>query len=328
MGVSSTASQIDDRLAKLVSISSDDPLAPFVMRPGKQYVFSPDGLAVIGYRVRFGTAVVGGDPVGDRGSWAAAVDEFVALMKSKRKRIAVLAAGEVARDLWVQHGLSSVPIGRDVVVRPEQFDLVGRKFRNVRQAIQRTYNAGVAVESYLEMNVPAEVRMELRNIVTQTGRDTERGFSMILGHAFDGSQPESLVVVARDAEGRILGSHRYLRAGPADLSLDIPIRVDDSPNGLDERLIADAVNWARDHDIERLSLAFAPFPDLYSNAHKDLTARIFASLAHAFDPLIKVERLYRYLRKFHAFDQQRFVILKWHQIIPVVLALLTLEFST
>ncbi|MGN6721273.1 MAG: phosphatidylglycerol lysyltransferase domain-containing protein, partial [Marmoricola sp.] len=102
----------------------------------------------------------------------------------------------------------------------------------------------------------------------------------------------------------------------------------DSPNGLDERLIAEAVDWARKNGIERLSLAFAPFPDLYSNVHKNATERLLAALAHAFDPLIKVERLYRYLRKFHAFDQQRFVILKWRQIIPVVLALLTLEFST
>ena len=326
--MSAASSGVDDQLAKLVSISSDDPLAPFVLRPGKEYVFSPDGLAVIGYRVRFGVAVVGGDPVGDRGSWAACVDEFVAQMKSRRKRIAVLAAGEEARELWVRYGLASVPIGRDVVVRPEQFNLVGRKFRNVRQAIQRTKNAGVTVETYLEANVPAEVLRSLRAIVADTGRDTERGFSMILGHAFDGSQPESLVVVARDAEGRILGSHRYLRAGPADLSLDVPVRVNDSPNGLDERLIAEAVDWARKNEIERLSLAFAPFPDLYSNARKNVTERTLAALAHAFDPLIKVERLYRYLRKFHAFDQQRFVILKWHQIIPVVLALLTLEFST
>lgn len=326
--MSAPSRQVDDRLAKLVSISTDDPLAPFVMRPGKKYVFSPDGQAVIGYRIRFGTAVVGGDPVGDRDSWAAVIDEFVAVMKVKRKRIAVLAAGEYAKTLWCAYGFGSVPIGRDVVVRPEHFDLVGRKFRNVRQAIQRTHNAGVTVETYLEMNVPAEVRLALRAIITDTGRGTDRGFSMILGHAFDGSQPESLVVVARDAEGRVLGSHRYLRAGPTDLSLDVPVRVNDSPNGLDERLIAEAVDWAREHRVERLSLAFAPFPDLYSNTHKNLTERTLAALAHALDPLIKVERLYRYLRKFHAFDQQRFVILKWRQLLPVVLALLTLEFST
>lgn len=325
--MSASPDVVDDRLAKLVGISVDQPLAPFVMRPGKHYIFSSDGQAVIGYRVRFGTAVVGGDPVGDRDSWADAVEEFVAQMKSKRKRIAVLAAGEQARDLWVKHKLFAVPIGRDVVVRPEKFDLVGRKFRNVRQAIQRTHNAGVTVESYLEVDVPAAIKLELRNISTSTGRDSERGFSMILGHAFDGSQPESLMVIARDAEGRILGSHRYLRAGPLDLSLDVPVRVNDSPNGLDERLIAEAVNWARGRNIERISLAFAPFPDLYSTTQKTPLERGFAALAHTLDPLIKVERLYRYLRKFHSFDQQRFVLLKWRQLIPVVLALLTLEFS-
>ena len=67
-----------DRLHALVDISVDDPLAPFALRPEKQHVFSPDGRAAVAYRIRFGLAVVGGDPVGDPLSWAAAINEFVA----------------------------------------------------------------------------------------------------------------------------------------------------------------------------------------------------------------------------------------------------------
>jgi len=40
-----------------------------------------------------------------------------------------------------------------------------------------------------------------------------------------------------------------------------------------------------------------------------------------------VERLYRYLRKFHAFDQQRHVMLRWRQLPRTALALLLLEFG-
>ncbi|MDT4962557.1 MAG: hypothetical protein QOF87_2204, partial [Pseudonocardiales bacterium] len=39
------------------------------------------------------------------------------------------------------------------------------------------------------------------------------------------------------------------------------------------------------------------------------------------------ERLYRYLRKFHAFDQHRFVMLRRRQILIVAVALLLLEFG-
>jgi lysylphosphatidylglycerol synthetase-like protein (DUF2156 family) len=50
-------------------------------------------------------------------------------------------------------------------------------------------------------------------------------------------------------------------------------------------------------------------------------------LVHLLDPLISVERLYRYLRKFHSFDQERYVMLRWRQVVRVALAMLLLEFG-
>ncbi len=50
-------------------------------------------------------------------------------------------------------------------------------------------------------------------------------------------------------------------------------------------------------------------------------------MTHLLDPLISVERLYRYLRKFRAFDQERYVMLRWRQVVVVALALLSLEFT-
>jgi len=255
------------------------------------------------------------------------VEGFVALARRDGHRMAVLAAGERARPLWAAHGLSAVPIGRDVVLRPTEFTLVGRRFRNVRQAVQRTRNAGVTVMWWLESEVPEPVRAELRALLRAGGRDRDRGFSMILGRPFDGSQPRALVLVARDRRGRLVGAHRYLRAGQKDLSLDVPVRSAAAPNGVDERLIAEAVGWAAAHGVARVSLAFAPFPDLFAGTGGGARTALLRRVVHVLDPLISVERLYRYLRKFHAFDQERYVMLRWAQVVPVALALLTLEFS-
>jgi lysylphosphatidylglycerol synthetase-like protein (DUF2156 family) len=232
------------------------------------------------------------------------------------------------QETWRAHGLSAFAIGRDVVVRPDEFELVGRRFRNLRQAIQRTHNAGVTVETWLESDVPPSVRLELRALLTASNRDEERGFAMTLGRPFDGRQPDALVLVARDRQGTMVASHRYLRAGEKDLSLDVPLRRPGSPNGVDERLFADAVAWAAVHGIARVSLAFAPFPELFGARHDlGVGRRVLYRLVHLLDPLIKVERLYRYLRKFHSFDQQRHVMLRWSQLPRVALALLLLEFG-
>ena len=56
-------------------------------------------------------------------------------------------------------------------------------------------------------------------------------------------------------------------------------------------------------------------------------AKVAYGAVHLLDPLISVERLYRYLRKFAGLDQQRFVMLRWRQVVIVAWVLLLLEFS-
>src|SRR5258708_24010371 len=67
------------QVSALVAHPASDTLAPFALRHDKSYVFSPDRRAAIGYRVLFGVAAAGGDPVGDPLSYDSAIQEFLAL---------------------------------------------------------------------------------------------------------------------------------------------------------------------------------------------------------------------------------------------------------
>ena len=49
--------------------------------------------------------------------------------------------------------LRAVPIGRDIVIEVSTFDMVGRKYRNLRQAVQRTHNAGVTTQVVAEQDL-------------------------------------------------------------------------------------------------------------------------------------------------------------------------------
>lgn len=312
----------------LVAVSEGDPLAPFALRPEKSYVFAPDGSAAVGYRVRLGTAVASGDPVGSVGGWAGAIEEFMIQAGARKWRVAVLGAGERSKELWSQYGLRCVPIGRDVVVQRSKFELTGRRFRNLRQAIKRSHNAGVTVYFRREGELSADEIAGLRTMMQRAGREDTRGFSMILGRLFDGRSPDAVLAFAQNAAGETVTVHRYLWAGVHDLSLDIPIRLHGAPNGVDERIVAELLAWGEAHHVERVSLAFAPFPDLFVNRnHLGVLGKIAYGAVHLLDPLISVERLYRYLRKFHAFDQERYVMLRWRQVVVVALAALLLEFG-
>src|SRR3954451_18927072 len=136
------AADADDRrhVWALVDRSAGDTLAPFALRTDKTYAFTPDRAAAVAYRVRFGTAIASGDPVGDPERREDAVDAFLALTEANGWRSAVLGSGDRMVEVWRARGMRALPIGRDVVLDVAGFNLEGRAFRNLRQAVQRTHN--------------------------------------------------------------------------------------------------------------------------------------------------------------------------------------------
>lgn len=312
----------------MVGASVCDPLAPFALRVGKTYFWSSAGDAVLAYQMRLGTAVVSGDPVGDREQFAALAAQFVAFTAGRGWRVAVLGAGEQMRAMWLAHGLGSLSIGRDVVLPVDTFTMQGRRFRNLRQAVQRSHNAGVTVSFHAEARVDRHLAAGLLALRDRGHKRGDRGFSMLMGNLLDGTHPDSLIGVAHDRAGQPVAFQRYLRSGPDGLSLDLPVRDPAAPNGVDERLIVDVAGWGKQHGVGWVSLAFAPFADVYAAPRHTLAGSVGYYALHLFDPLIRVGSLYRYLSKFHAVAGQRFVMLRWRQVVPVVAAMLLLEFQS
>ena len=317
----------------LVNATCGDPLAPFAMHSSKSYHFNADKTAAIAYRSRLGFAVVGGDPIGDATQFDNLVVDFARMCRSRGWRIIVLACGDRYLGLWRADRIGSptltVPIGRDVVVDIDHFTLAGRRCRNLRQAVQRTHNCGVTTEVVDEQNLDGALISELTEVLYAAHRAarSERGFCMNLDGVLQGHFPGVKLAIARDGRGRMAAFHRYTTAGHgSEVSLDVPFRRPDAPNGVDERLTVDMIAEAKAHNAQRLSLAFAAFPEIFDATHPGLWQRVAYRLIHLLDPLIKLESLYRYLRKFHAMAERRYVVLCAHHIPPALMVLLSLEF--
>lgn len=322
------------RVWALVNATHGDPLAPFAMQSLKSYHFTADDTAAIAYRTRFGFAVVSGDPIGDETRFPGLVADFAAMCHHRGWRIVILGCSQRRVSLWTDtktlgQSLRAVPFGRDVVIDVAHFDMVGRRYRNLRQAVSRTRNCGITTEVIGEQETDDALLAELAEVVrlSHRGARTERGFSMILDGLLQGRYPGVQLIVARDRSGRVLGFHRYALAGNGDdVSLDVPWRRPHVPNGIDERLSADMIAWSKDHGAQRLSLAFAPFPEIFEDQDRNALQRLLYGMIHLGDPLIRLESLYRYLRKFRALGDRRYVLLSLQLVIPVLFALLTLEF--
>ena len=321
------------RVRALVDATCGDPLAPFAMHTLKSYHFNAAATAVLAYRTRLGFAVVSGDPIGDDAALGQLVADFTKMCRRRGWRIIVLACSQRCLALWHRGvrrpTMLKVPIGHDVVIDVQRFTMVGRRFRNLRQAVQRTHNCGVSTEIVDEQGLDETLAAELAEVLRSAhrGSRTERGFCMNLDGALEGRYPGSKLIIARDREARVQGFHRYATAGHgSDVTLDVPYRRPDAPNGIDERLSIDMIADAKAHNAQRLSLAFAAFPEIFDNKNRGPLHRVFYRLIHLLDPLISLESLYRYLRKFHSLGERRYALLSAHHVPAALIVLLSLEF--
>ena len=327
-------------LRAMVSHPDSETLAPFALRYDKSYVFSRDGRAAVAYRVLAGMAVAGGDPVGAAESWPGAIAEYSELVERNGWRAAVLGAGPAARPLWQEHGLArGIGIGDEVVVDTTAFNLGGRVMRNVRQAVHRTERAGLVTEVVPERSLDPGLAGQLRRIHREWlgAAGHEHGFAMNLDAMARGAHPDALVAVAMAPEGYAVAFQRYLPAGHggpnAALSLDVMPRTPLSPNGVNERLIVDVIEYARTHGYPRVSLNFAAFRPLLAQARQqpaDLTRTQRATIRAIglLDPLIQVDSLYRFNDKFQPGWVPRAVLVgSWFDLPRFAIAAFGLEFA-
>ena len=281
-------------VTELAAGGNADSLAPFATRADKSYVFSPDRRAALGYRVLFGTALVGGDPVGSIDSAGDAIRAYLDLCTQHGWRPAVLGASDDMAPLWRRHGMHGLHIGDEAVLAVGEFSLASRRMRNVRQAVNRTRNAGVTVTIG---PLTADLVGDLRPVLDQwLGGRRERGFAMnldaILSRDPIACSPSRTRPAARPWRSR--GS-RSARTARSTRSTSRPAALL-APNGVAERMIVDVVDYARAHGAREVSLNFAAFRWVFDAP--GAMARTGAGLLHAFDRWIEIASLNRFCEKF------------------------------
>jgi lysylphosphatidylglycerol synthetase-like protein (DUF2156 family) len=311
------------RVRALAGHPDSDSLAPFAVRADKSYVFSPDGTAAIGYRVLFGVALAGGDPVGASRSTAAAVSAFAELCVERGWRPAVLGASTSTLPHWRRAGLRrGLVIGDEAILDATTFSLSSRRMRNVRQAVRRSLNAGVRVQvRTLDERLAGELAPVLADWL---GGRVERGFAMNLDRILQ-PVPDALVAVAYDRDWRPQSFARFLQCGGGRvLTLDVAPRRHDAPNGTVERLIVEVVRHARTHGVREVSLNFAGMRRVYTTAGGP--ARAAAALLRVFDRWIELRPLFRFSAKFHPHWRPRSLLMRsWWEVAAVGAAALVAE---
>jgi lysyl-tRNA synthetase, class II len=295
--------------ASLVRAHGTDTLSFFKLRADKHYFFGHDRRAFLGYRIENGVLLVSGDPVGPDDAIADLLLQLRAFAEIRGLKLGAVGASERSCAHYEELGLRSMYLGDEAVVELERFSLEGRAIRKVRQSVSRLAKAGYGVElDELSELDPATVEQVDR--VLERGRHgaPERGFSMAMDSLAGAHAEDTLVLLARDTEGRIRGVLHFVPCyGRATVSLSFMRRDPETPNGLMEFMVVSAVGLLRARGVTELSLNFAAFAR-WLHSPSGRLERLLGRLVALGNPFFQIESLYRFNAKFFPRWEPRFLI--------------------
>jgi lysyl-tRNA synthetase class 2 len=295
--------------AQLVRAYGSDTLSFFKLRGDKQYFFSTDHRAFVGYRIENGVLLLSGDPVGPE----EAIDPLLAQLRSfteaRGLKLGAVGASEAMRARFQALGLRTLYLGDEAIIDLERFSLEGRPIRKVRQSVTRLRKAGFESELQDLAALDADTLAEVERVL-ELGRQgaPERGFSMAMDSISGPHGDQTLVLLARDGEGAIRGVLHFVPCyGRAAVSLSFMRRDPATPNGLTEFMVATATELLRARGLKELSLNFATFAR-WMHSPERWHERALGKVVSVLNPFFQIESLYRFNAKFFPRWEPRYLV--------------------
>lgn len=306
------------RARTLVEEHGSDTLSYFALRRDKSYFFSPSRRSFLAYGVVGSSALVSGDPVGDTTEFGALLQSFREIARGRGWRVAILNASRELLPIYRAVGFHALKVGDEAVVRTADFSLEGRPIRKVRQSVSRLRRAGYTASVLGEADLTPALRAELRGVSEEwRGRWPERGFSMAMDELF--GDPGTLFVIAHDAKGRV-GGFLHLVPSPASggYSLSAMRRLRETPNGLMEFLVVEALAWTRVKGASEVSLNFCVFADFLRAGDRSVPRWVARQSLQSLDRVFQLERLFSFTGKFFPEWRPRFLCVERLSDFPLV----------
>lgn len=268
--------------------------------PHNSYFFDASGRCMVAYRVQFGIAVALGDPIGPTELRGRTLTEFAAYCASQGWQHVILAATGSERSIYEAGGYSLLQIGQEAILPLEHLEFKGKKWQNMRSALNRAERLGmrfVLVEG-------ARVGLELEPQLFEISREWEGSLKLppmgfTLGRVEDVRDPEVEVAIAVDATGQVHGFVDWLPV-PAERGwvIDLMRRRGDAMSGTMEYLIGMSILAFQQRGERFVSLATAPLAGLDREDDQELLPRILGRIYTSFGTYYNFQSLFDFKDRF------------------------------
>jgi phosphatidylglycerol lysyltransferase len=273
---------------------------------GNKYWLSPDGRAAIAYRVSAGVAVTVGEPYGDPAALDSAITEFARFCEHRSLQPCLYSVTARARDVTERLGWTSVQIAEDTLLPLAGLQFAGKKWQNVRNAVNKAAREGITAEWWSYPEAPPELVRQIRQISGKWVADKglpEMGFTLGGLEELNDLNIRCLIAVGADRKVYAITSWMpvYENGRPVGWTLDFMRRNTEpgTPHGVMEFLIATAALTFQEEGARFLSLSGAPLARLDRGEQPRALQRLLDIFADAMEPLYGFQSLLQFKDKFY-----------------------------
>lgn len=317
-----------DRVANILKRSGNDSLSYFHLQDDRHYFFSPSGETFLSYKIYNKVAVVGGDPVGLKKETDILLTSFISYLKVWGLSPCLLGLSKEYKENVAQLGLRIVKIGEEAILDLKSFDRSKLK-KKVRRAVRYSEKNGLTILFSSPENLLHKQKKEIRDIYHEwlktKGKKGKRGFSMTLNRLPSEFDADCQVVLAVK-ENKVLG---FLTLAPiyqqGGLSLDLVRHGKEAPNGINEFLIVKTAEYFKEKSINKISLNFAAFSNMFES-NKKISNKVLSFLGAILSEFYESNGLRKFNEKFLPQWESRYVAFSNSLLLPVyVLAIARAE---
>ncbi|MFJ2867369.1 rhomboid family intramembrane serine protease [Kitasatospora sp. NPDC087314] len=270
---------------------------------GNHYWFDEEGRAAVAYRVLGTVALTTGDPFGAPEARTGAVAGFARYCDARGWTPCFYSVSPQTRAAAGQLGWRSVQVAEDTVVALPELAFTGRKWQDIRTALNKAGKQGITAEWWAYHEAPLALRDQIRAIseewVSEKGLP-EMGFT--LGGLEELDDPDVRVLIAVDEQRVVHGLTSWMPVYedgvPVGWTLDFMRRRSDGFRGVNEFLIASAALGFKEEGARFLSLSGAPLARSGQDEEPTGLQRMLDWMGRVLEPVYGFRSLLAFKAKF------------------------------
>ncbi len=276
--------------------------------PGHHRWFTPDATGFVAYRVVAGVAITTSNPVCPPERMGQVVREFADYATANGWTPCFYSVTDAVRAPTTALGWGALQVAEETVLPLAELAFTGRKFQDVRTALNNAHKQGITAEWITYPTAPRVITDQISTISEEWVADKgtpEMGFT--LGTLTEVDDPQVRCLLALDAAGTVHGVTSWLpvyyHGAVVGWTLDFMRRPSDGFKPAMEFLIASAALLLQAEGAQFLSLSGAPLARVNRDADAmaepdDAMVRLLELLGRSLEPVYGFRSLLAFKSKF------------------------------